>query len=217
MNTATAPGLPASRSIAPSGRLRRSAALGVEFSTAALYVAWAAVVMLADAVDAAPLATGSGRVLGLGCALTTALFYGLSRLPVADRPARETLVTAQSMAGLVWATLYTWFTGPEMAGPLLAVGMYLSAIAPALIAVNVRMLGRMMLAALLASAVNPVLRWAAIGRRLVAGRRGACHAGPLPLTRHAARGCVLASPFPGWRASTPANPQCSNCKPVSNA
>jgi GGDEF domain-containing protein len=132
--------------------------LGLELSAAALYAAWAAIAMLADAVAAAPLAAGSGLALVVGCALTAALFFGLSRLPAADRPARDTLVTAQSMAGLAWATLYTWSTGPEMAGPLLAVGMYLSAIALALVAVNVRTLGRLMLAALLASAVGSMLQ-----------------------------------------------------------
>ncbi|TFG87417.1 MAG: GGDEF domain-containing protein [Chromatiales bacterium] len=158
MNTATVPGLPASGPIAPSRRLLRSATLSVELSAAALYAAWAAIALLADAVAAAPLAAGSGLVLVLGCALTAALFYGLNRLPAAEQPARETLVAAQSMMGLLWATLYTWFTGPAMAGSLLAVGMYLSAIALALFAVTVPMLGRLMLAALLASAAIPVLQ-----------------------------------------------------------
>ncbi len=162
MNTATVPGLSANGTIAPAGRLPRSATLRVELSAAALYAAWGAIAVLADAVAAAPLAAGSGLVLALGCALTTALFYGLNRLPRAARPACETLVAAQSMMGLAWAALYTWFTGPAITGSLLAVGMYLSAIALALVAVSVPMLGRLMLVALLASAVSPVLMLAAL-------------------------------------------------------
>lgn len=162
MNTATATGLPAGGSITPAARLRRSAVPGLELSAAALYAAWAAIAMLADAVAAAPLATDSGLVLVSGCALTTLLFYGLNRLRAVERPARESMVAAQSIMGMVWATLYTWFTAPALAGPLLAVGMYLSAIALALFAVNVRLLGRLMLVALLASAVNPVLRLGAL-------------------------------------------------------
>jgi len=128
----------------------------VELSAAALYAAWAAVALLADAADAAPLVPGSGLLLGLGCTLTVALFYSLNRLPAADQPGRRTLVTAQSIAGLAWATLYTWSTGPTMVGSLLAVGMYVSAIALALVAVNVRVLGGLMLGALLASAGSSV-------------------------------------------------------------
>jgi GGDEF domain-containing protein len=104
-----------------------------------------------------PAAAGFGLA-----ALTTALFFGLSRRAAAERPDRETLVAAQSLMGLVWATLYTWFTGPVLAGALLAVGMYLSAIALALAAVTVPMLGRLMLAALLASVVSAVLQLTAL-------------------------------------------------------
>jgi len=129
----------------------------VELSAAALYAAWAAIALLADAVDAAPLVPGSGLLLGLGCILTVALFYGLNRLPAAEQPGRRTLITAQSIAGLAWATLYTWSTGRTMLGPLLAVGMYVSAIAVALVAVNVRVLGRLILGTLFASALSTIL------------------------------------------------------------
>lgn len=158
MNTATAHGLPASGPIGPSGALPRSAALGVEWYAAVLYAAWAVIAVLADAVVAVPLAPGAGLILGVGSALTAALFCGLTRLPAAEQPARGTLVAAQALMGMAWATLYAWFAGPALAGSLLAVGMYLSAIALTLLAVTVPVLGRLMLVALLASAVVPVFQ-----------------------------------------------------------
>ena len=219
MNTATTPGSPASGPIAPSGALPRSPALGVESYAAGLYTAWAAIAVTADAVAAAPLAPGAGLILGVGGALTTALFFGLTRLPAADQPARGTLVAAQTLMGMVWATLYAWFVGPVLAGSLLAVGMYLSAIALALAAVNVPVLRRLMLAALLASAVGPVLQLAVLiasGGLLDAARcrEWLC---PQPRARRAARGRVCAGTAPGRRAGAPAKSGMLNSRPVSSA
>lgn len=157
MITASAPGQPASVPVASPQALPRSAALRVELSAAAMYTAWVAIAALADALGVAPLAPGGNLVLVPGCVLTAALFYGLSRRPPMERPDRETMVTTQSLMAMVWATLYTWFTVPAVAGSLLAVGMYLSAIALALFAVHVPVLAQLMLAALVASTVSPVL------------------------------------------------------------
>lgn len=122
-----------------------------------MYIAWVAIAALADALGVAPLAPGGNLVLVPGCALTASLFYGLSRWPPVERPDRETMVTAQSLMAMVWATVYAWFTVPAVSGSLLAVGMYLSAIALALFAVHVPVLAQLMLAAVAASTVSPVL------------------------------------------------------------
>ena len=104
-----------------------------------------------------PSLPGAGLVLTTGCALTLALFAGLARLPEADQPAVATLVAAQSLMGIVWTTLYAWYAVASTGGPVLCVGMYLSAIAIALPAASLPVLGRLMLAAGLASAAAPLL------------------------------------------------------------
>lgn len=124
---------------------------------AALYAVWAAIASLADAVGAVPLPDGAGLILGLGGALTLGLFFGLGRLPVAEQPAAPTLVAAQSLMGIVWSTLYAWYAGASAGGAVLSVGMYLSAIALALPATSLPVLGRLMIAAALASVMTTVL------------------------------------------------------------
>jgi len=134
----------------------------VEWPALTLYAAWAAIALLADAAAAVPLPAGGGLVLGLGCAVTMALFFGLRRLPAAEQPPREILAAIQSLMGMAWTTLYAWFVAPVMLGSLLAVGMYLSAIALALAVVSAPMLGRLTLAAFVASVLSPVLQLAAL-------------------------------------------------------
>ena len=97
------------------------------------------------------LPPGAGLVLGIGSALTLALFLGLARLPRTEQPGDGTLVAAQSLMGIVWATLYTWFAGASAGGAVLGVGMYLSAIALALPGTSLPVLGRLMVAAGLAA------------------------------------------------------------------
>ena len=87
--------LSVSSSVAPL----RPAAGRVELFSAVLYAVWATVAVLADAAGVALLADGAGLVLGLGCALTIAVFFGVARLPVPDQPAVSTLVVAQSLMG----------------------------------------------------------------------------------------------------------------------
>jgi GGDEF domain-containing protein len=163
MNTTSAAGLPAGNPHASSGALTRPAAPRPELYAAGLYTVWAVIVALADAVAAAPLTAGGGLVIGLGCALTTTLFIGLTLLPEPEQPERITVVTAQSLMAMVWITIYGWFVGPSTTGSLLAVGMYLSAVAVALPSVSIPLLGRLMLAALVASAAGPLLQLAGVG------------------------------------------------------
>lgn len=129
---------------------------------AALYAVWAAVATLAHAVGAVPLPAGAGLILGVGGALTLGLFFGLGRLPVAEQPAGSTLVVAQSLMGIVWSTLYAWYAAASAGGAVLGVGMYLSAIALALPAARLPVLGRLMFAAALASVMTPVLHQAVL-------------------------------------------------------
>ena len=137
-----------------------------EFCAAALYALWAALAGLADGLGAAPLRPGGGLILGLGAALTTSLFFGLARLPAADQPPLARVIAAQSLMGILWATLYTYFAGTPAsgAGLLLSTGMYLSTVAVALPSANLALLGRLMVAAVLAcGAVTLLWQGAVLG------------------------------------------------------
>ncbi|MEO7386605.1 MAG: GGDEF domain-containing protein [Gammaproteobacteria bacterium] len=123
-----------------------------------LYAAWALVGALAHSAGAVPLAPGAGLILLPGLALTAALFATLARLPTAEQPEDTTLVVAQSLMGIVWATLYTCLASSSPGGAVLGVGMYLSAVGLALPGVGLLSLRRVMLAAGLASLVTPLLQ-----------------------------------------------------------
>lgn len=131
---------------------------GLERRAAALYAVWAVIAGLTHAAGAIPLPPGAGVVLSAGSALTLGLFVALARLPVTEQPADGTLIAAQSLMGIVWATLYTWFAGGSAGGAVLGVGMYLSAIALALPGTSLPVLGRLMAGAGLASFVTPMLQ-----------------------------------------------------------
>ena len=155
MEAPSAPILPAARpdEVTASGRV-----LGrLEQRAAALYAVWAAIAALAHVVGAVPLPAGAGLILGLGCTLTLGLFLGLGRLPVAEQPAGTTLVAAQSLLGIVWATQYAWYSVASAGGALLSVGMYVSAIALAMPAASLPVLGRLIFVAALASVSTPLL------------------------------------------------------------
>jgi len=134
----------------------------VDQRAAALYAVWASIASLAHSAGAVPLPGGAGLVLSVGGALTLALFIGLGRLPEAEQPGGATLVTAQSLMGIVWSTLYAWYAVASAGGAVLSVGMYLSAIALAMPAASLPALGRLMLAAALASASTPLLHQAVL-------------------------------------------------------
>ncbi|MDH5255141.1 MAG: GGDEF domain-containing protein, partial [Gammaproteobacteria bacterium] len=134
---------------------------------AVLYGVWALIAGLAHAAGAVALPTGAGLILGLGGALTLGLFMGLARLPLTEQPADDTVVAAQSVMGIVWATLYTWFAGASAGGAVLGVGMYLSAIALALPGTSLPALGRLMVAAAIGSVLTPVLQQAGVAGGVV--------------------------------------------------
>ncbi len=125
---------------------------------AALFAVWAAVAGLSHQAGAVLLPAGAGTALAAGAALTLGLLLGLGHLRVAGRPGGSTVVLAQSLIGLGWSALYAWLAGGSAGGPVLGVGMYLSAIALAMPATSLRVLEKLMLAAALASALIPVLR-----------------------------------------------------------
>jgi GGDEF domain-containing protein len=129
---------------------------------AVVYGAWALIAAIAHGTGAVPLPGGGALVLGVGTALTLALFLGLAGLPRVDQPDDAVLVLAQSLMGIVWTTLYAWFAGGAPLGGVLAVGMYLSAIGLALPGAEVPTLGRLMLAAGGASVLTPLLRQATL-------------------------------------------------------
>ena len=133
-----------------------------EQRAAALYAVWAGIASLAHSSGAVTLPAGAGLVLGLGITLTLGLFIALGRLPVTEQPADSTLVTAQSLMGVVWSTLYAWYAVASAGGAVLSVGMYLSAIALAMPVASLPVLGRLMLAAAMASAGIPLLHQAVL-------------------------------------------------------
>jgi GGDEF domain-containing protein len=134
----------------------------VDQRAAALYAVWASIAWIAHGAGAVPLPAGAGLVLSVGVAMTLALFVGLGRLPVAEQPAGATLVTAQSLMGIVWSTLYAWYAVASAGGAVLSVGMCLSAIALAVPAASLPVLGRLMFAAALASISMPLLHQAVL-------------------------------------------------------
>ncbi|MBL8200982.1 MAG: GGDEF domain-containing protein [Chromatiales bacterium] len=137
----------------------KSVRVALEQRTAVLYTVWAVVAGLAHAAGAVPLPPGAGLVLVLGSVLTLGLFTFVPRRPTAGRPAGDsTLVAGQSLMGIAWATLYIWFAGPSAGAAVLGVGMYLSAIALALPGTSLPVLGRLMVAAGLASLATPLLQ-----------------------------------------------------------
>lgn len=146
---------------------------GVEYRAAALYAVWAVIAGLGHAAGAVPLPAGAGLIVGAGSALTLGLFIGLARLPATEQPGDNTLVAAQSLMGIVWATLYTWFAGHTAGGAVLGVGMYLSAVALALSGTSLAVLGRLMVVAGLGGVLIPVLQ------QVVFAGAGALSAGEL--------------------------------------
>ncbi len=126
---------------------------GLEQRTASLYAVWALIAGLAHGAGAVPLPAGAGLILVAGSALTLGLFMGLARLPATEQPGDCTLVAAQSLMGIVWATLYTWFAGHSAGGSVLGVGMFLSAVALALPGTSLSVLGRLMVIAGLGSLI----------------------------------------------------------------
>jgi len=140
---------------------------GVGQRAAVLYGVWAVVAGLAHGAGAVALPPGAGLVLGIGSVLTLGLFMGLARLPLTEQPGDGTLVAAQSLMGIVWATLYTWFAGGSAGGAVLGVGMYLSAIALALPGTSLPVLGRLMAAAGIGSVLTPLLQQAGVAGGVV--------------------------------------------------
>jgi len=121
---------------------------------ALLYGLWTGLGLLADVLGIIPLPPGAGLVLAAGVALTVGLFLLLARMPAEDQPPSATMVAAQALMGIIWATLYTYFAE---GAALLAPGMYVTAIAVAIPALELRLLRRLMGAAILAYAAAPLL------------------------------------------------------------
>jgi GGDEF domain-containing protein len=140
----------------------------LEQRAAMLYGVWAVIAGLAHVAGAVALPPGAGLILGIGSALTLALFMGLARLPLTGQPADSTPAAAQSLMGIVWATLYTWFAGASAGGAVLGVGMYLSAIALALPGTSLAVLGLLMAAAAAGSVLTPLLQQAGVAGGVVA-------------------------------------------------
>ena len=134
----------------------------LEQRVAVLYGVWALIAGLAHGAGAVALPAGAGLILGIGSALTLGLFMGVARLPLTQQPGDATLVAAQSLMGIVWATLYTWFAGSSAGGAVLGVGMYLSAIALALPGTSLPVLGRLMVVAGIGSVLTPLLQQAGV-------------------------------------------------------
>ena len=134
-----------------------SASERADLRAAGLYAIWAAVAGSAHAMGVVPVVSGGGLILGLGSALTVGLFLGIARLPLVEQPPTSALVTGQALMGIVWATLYAWFSGTTAAGAVLSVGMYLSAITLTLPGASLPALGRLMVAAAAASVATPLL------------------------------------------------------------
>lgn len=144
----------------------------LEQRVAVLYGVWALIAGLAHGAGAVALPAGAGLILGIGSALTLGLFMGVARLPLTQQPGDATLVAAQSLMGIVWATLYTWFAGSSAGGAVLGVGMYLSAIALALPGTSLPVLGRLMVVAGIGSVLTPLLQQAGVAGGVVVSTVG---------------------------------------------
>ncbi len=141
----------------PTTALPGSVREHADLRPAGLYAVWAAVAGGAHAMGVVPMVSGGGLILGLGSGLTVALFLGIARLPSADQPPASMLVTGQALMGIVWATLYAWFSGASAGGAVLSVGMYISAITLAMPGASLPALGRLMVTAAAASLVTTLL------------------------------------------------------------
>ncbi len=115
---------------------------------ALLYAGWAVLAALAESAGITALPPGAPFVLAVGVALTTGLFWRLTRLPAADQPSAAGSVAAQSLMALVWTTLYACFAGGL---PVLAIGMYACAVAAALPGTQLPLLRRLIAVALTAA------------------------------------------------------------------
>jgi diguanylate cyclase (GGDEF)-like protein len=96
-----------------------------EFRAVLLYALWAGLALGANALGIATLPASAGLILLAGIALTSALFVGLTRIPGDEQPTALTIIAAQLLMGLIWATLYAYFASGS---PLLAAGMYTTAV-----------------------------------------------------------------------------------------
>ncbi len=151
MDALSPTGLPAASSAATTPRGAKA-----EIRAVLLYALWAGLALLANALGIATLPTGAGLILIAGIGLTGALFVGLTRIPGDEQPTVSTIIAAQVLMGLIWATLYAYFASGT---PLLAAGMYATAIAFALPDCELPLLRRLMVTAVLACAATPLLRW----------------------------------------------------------
>ena len=120
MDAPSPTGLPAASSFTTTPRGARA-----EIRAVLLYALWAGLALLANALGIATLPTGAGLILIAGIALTGGLFVGLTRIPGDEQPTVSTIIAAQVLMGLIWATLYAYFTSGT---PMLAAGMYASVI-----------------------------------------------------------------------------------------
>lgn len=143
--------LPAASDFATTPRGARA-----EIRAVLLYALWAALALLANTLGIATLPTGAGLILIAGIGLTGALFVGLTRIPGDEQPTVSTIIAAQVLMGLIWATLYAYFASGT---PLLAAGMYATAIAFALPDCELALLRRLMVTAVVACVATPLLRW----------------------------------------------------------
>jgi hypothetical protein len=139
MDAPSPTGRPAASSIATTTRGARA-----EIRAVALYALWAGLALLANTLGIATLPAGAGLILIAGIGLTGALFVGLTRIPGDERPTASTIIAAQVLMGLIWATLYAYFASGT---PLLAAGMYATAIAFALPDCELPLLRRLMVTA----------------------------------------------------------------------
>jgi hypothetical protein len=96
-----------------------------EFRAVLLYALWAGLALGANALGIATLPASAGLILIAGIALTSALFVGLTRIPGDEQPTALTIIAAQLLMGLIWATLYAYFASGT---PLVAAGMYTTAV-----------------------------------------------------------------------------------------
>jgi diguanylate cyclase (GGDEF)-like protein len=119
-----------------------------------LYLFWTALAWLGDATGLASLQPGTGWVLAAGVLLTTTLFHFLVRQQPADQPVAPSTLVAQSLMGIVWATVYGHFAGGQF---LLTTGMYITAVLLTFPAGDLRLLRYLMIAALAAQAISAAM------------------------------------------------------------
>jgi len=87
-----------------------------------LYTLWSTLAWLSNSIDQTTLATDAATILLAGIVATNTLFFGLAKATTVSLLPRSTVTLAQSVLGIVWATVYSFLSsGPGELIPMIYV------------------------------------------------------------------------------------------------